>query len=72
MAANGSTSFAAPDAKTIRLTVDGTPGDTHAKNLTEESAKLTSELLTLNHEIYHTRFNGGLHSMMASIQFLPT
>ncbi|KAL2191201.1 hypothetical protein L209DRAFT_40626 [Thermothelomyces heterothallicus CBS 203.75] len=51
-----------PDVKTIRLSPTSTPGFTHAPALTEESAKKTSELLTKNHDLYHTRFNGGLHN----------
>jgi oxidoreductase AflY len=49
--------------KTIQLTTDGTPGYTHVADLTEESAKKASELLTINHNLYHTRFNAGFHSM---------
>ncbi|KAK4243432.1 hypothetical protein C7999DRAFT_44757 [Corynascus novoguineensis] len=51
-----------PDIKTIRLSPVLTPGFTHAPDLTEKSAKKTSELLTKNHDLYHTRFNGGLHN----------
>ncbi len=58
---------AQPDVKTIRLSPASTPGYTHAPGLTEESAKRASELLTLNHDLYHTRFNGGLHSKISSI-----
>jgi hypothetical protein len=49
-------------SKTIQLSPGSTPGYTHAANLTEESAKRASELLTVNHDLYNTRFNGGLHS----------
>ena len=47
---------------TIQLTTHGTKGYTHAEGLTEESAKKVSELLTINHTLYHTRFNAGFHS----------
>jgi hypothetical protein len=47
---------------TIQLTIDGAKGYTHAAGLTEESAKKVSELLTINHTLYHTRFNAGFHS----------
>ncbi|GAB1312818.1 Oxidoreductase AflY [Madurella fahalii] len=50
------------DVKTIQLFPSSTPGYTHAPGLTEESAKRASELLTINHDLYHTRFNGGLHN----------
>lgn len=33
-----------------------TPGRIHAKNLTEESARVASELLQENHEKYHIYF----------------
>ncbi|KAK4251073.1 hypothetical protein C7999DRAFT_11147 [Corynascus novoguineensis] len=51
-----------PDVKTIRLLPALTPGLIHAHGLTEESAQKVSELLTKNHDMYHTRFNGGLHN----------
>ncbi|KAI7974931.1 hypothetical protein EIK77_001684 [Talaromyces pinophilus] len=47
---------------TIQLTTHGTKGFTHAEGLTEESAKKVSELLTINHTLYHTRFNAGFHN----------
>ncbi|CAI7591636.1 unnamed protein product [Penicillium glandicola] len=46
----------------IQLTVNDTPGYTHAAGLTNESAVKTSELLSVNHTLYHTRFNGGFHN----------
>ena len=48
----------------IHVSTDATPGYTHAEGLTAESASRVSELLTINHGLYHTRFNGGLHSML--------
>lgn len=61
-----------PDVKTIRLSPTTSPGYTHAPGLTEESAKRASDLLTLNHDLYHTRFNGGLHSEIPSPVALRT
>ncbi|KAL4898268.1 hypothetical protein BDV59DRAFT_197200 [Aspergillus ambiguus] len=51
--------------KSIQLTPSGTPGHTHAAGLTAESAKKASELLTINHNLYHTRFNAGFHNHIA-------
>ena len=48
----------------IQLSPGATPGYTHAEGLTEESASKASELLTLNHSLYHFRFNGGFHSRL--------
>lgn len=48
----------------IHVSTDAAPGYTHAEGLTTESASKASELLTINHGLYHTRFNGGLHSML--------
>lgn len=53
--------FTAPPDK-IQLTVKDTPGYTHAEGLSEETAKLTSELLTINHDLYHNRWNAGFHN----------
>lgn len=47
--------FTAPSDK-IKLSVTDTPGYTHAEGLTEDSASLASELLTINHNLYHTRW----------------
>ncbi|OCK72798.1 hypothetical protein K432DRAFT_430891 [Lepidopterella palustris CBS 459.81] len=49
-------------AKTIQLSPHATPGYIHAEGLTEESAKITSELLTINHALYHTRWKDTLHN----------
>ena len=49
----------------ILLSPSDTPGYTHAANLTYDSARRTSELLTVNHSIYHTRWNAGFHSKLA-------
>jgi hypothetical protein len=46
----------------VILTPSSTPGFTHAENLSVESANLTSELLTINHDRYHTRWKATLHS----------
>ncbi len=48
----------------IHVSADAAPGYTHAEGLTDESASRASELLTINHGLYHTRFNGGLHSTL--------
>ncbi|KAJ5698626.1 hypothetical protein N7462_000631 [Penicillium macrosclerotiorum] len=50
------------DTRTVQLTADGTSGYTHAAGLTKESAAKASELLTINHTLYHTRFNAGFHN----------
>ncbi|KAG6995600.1 cytochrome P450 monooxygenase [Physcia stellaris] len=46
----------------VQLSVALTPGRTHAQGLAEKSASRASELLNLNHNLYHTRFNGGFHN----------
>ncbi|KAI1456592.1 hypothetical protein F4805DRAFT_431801 [Annulohypoxylon moriforme] len=46
----------------VQLSPSGTPGYTHAKALTEESAKRTSSLLTLNHSLYHTVWKASFHN----------
>ncbi|RAL16799.1 questin oxidase family protein [Aspergillus homomorphus CBS 101889] len=51
-----------PTAQTIVLTPETTPGHVHAPNLTSESATLTSQLLTLNHKLYHTRWQDTFHN----------
>ncbi|GAB7350130.1 hypothetical protein MBLNU459_g0803t1 [Dothideomycetes sp. NU459] len=49
----------------IHLSVDASPGYTHADDLSNDSASKASELLTLNHTLYNTRFNGGFHNHIA-------
>ncbi|KAL7623787.1 hypothetical protein AAE478_005340 [Parahypoxylon ruwenzoriense] len=49
-------------SRTVRLCAKTTPGYTHADGLTEESARLVSELLTTNHASYHTRWKGTFHN----------
>ncbi|PPJ51019.1 hypothetical protein CBER1_07835 [Cercospora berteroae] len=44
------------------MTTKDTPGYTYAEGLTEGSARLTSELLTLNHDLFHTRWNADFHN----------
>lgn len=46
----------------IQVSADASPGYTNAGALTGKSANKVSELLTINHALYHTRFNGGFHS----------
>jgi hypothetical protein len=60
--APASTGFVPGKLDSIVLLPDKTPGWTHADKLTLESAKLASELLTINHSFYHTRWNAGFHS----------
>ncbi|RDW58255.1 oxidoreductase AflY [Coleophoma cylindrospora] len=45
----------------IQLSPDNSPGYIHAGGLTEESASKTSELLTINHTAYHTRWKQTFH-----------
>ncbi|CAK3875106.1 Hypothetical predicted protein [Lecanosticta acicola] len=52
-------------ANTVELSPDRTPGYAHAEGLTEASARKTSELLTVNHDLYHNRWNAGLHNHIA-------
>ena len=47
---------------TIQLSPTATPGYVHAAKLTEASARRTSELLTLNHSLFHTRWKASFHS----------
>lgn len=49
-------------ATAVHLSPKTTPGYTHVGGLTDESAKKTSELLTVNHKLYHTRWNLTFHS----------
>lgn len=52
-------------ATRIELSPSATPGCTHANGLTGESAKKASELLTVNHTLYHTRWSAlGFHSKL--------
>ncbi|KAI0199064.1 hypothetical protein F4808DRAFT_471969 [Astrocystis sublimbata] len=46
----------------IQLSPWATPGYTHAVSLTQESADRTSELLTINHTLYHTRWKATFHN----------
>ncbi|KAF2204078.1 hypothetical protein GQ43DRAFT_438277 [Delitschia confertaspora ATCC 74209] len=46
----------------VHLNPDTTPGFTHAPILTSEGAKLASELLTINHASYHSRWKGTFHN----------
>lgn len=48
--------------KTVQLSPGENPGYTHAKCLTDVSANRTSELLTINHTLYHTRWKQTFHS----------
>ncbi|KAK4184777.1 hypothetical protein QBC35DRAFT_39643 [Podospora australis] len=50
------------EAGVIRLSASETPGYTHVDNITDRSAQKASDLLTANHDVFHTRFNGGLHN----------
>lgn len=50
------------DIDSVELSVFATPGAVHAEGLTEASAKKTSELLTINHALYHTRWKATFHS----------
>ncbi|KAL2808094.1 hypothetical protein BJX63DRAFT_439669 [Aspergillus granulosus] len=52
-------------ARTVHLSPQTTPGYVHVGGLTEESASLTSKLLTRNHELYHTRWQDTFHNHMA-------
>lgn len=53
-----------PSVTTVVLSPESTPGQVHVQNLTKESAKLVSELLTQNHTLYKTRWKDTLHSML--------
>jgi hypothetical protein len=57
-----------PAATRIELSPSISPGHTHADNLTIESAKKASELLTLNHTLYHTRWKATFHSTKTKLQ----
>ncbi|KAF2256105.1 hypothetical protein BU26DRAFT_573978 [Trematosphaeria pertusa] len=46
----------------VQLSPSTTPGYTHADGLTAESAKKASDLLTINHAAYHTRWKGTFHN----------
>ncbi|KAF2800324.1 hypothetical protein K505DRAFT_370324 [Melanomma pulvis-pyrius CBS 109.77] len=49
----------------VELSPSSTPGYTHANGLTGESAKKASELLTVNHALYHTRWSAlGFHNQI--------
>lgn len=51
----------------IQLSPEDTPGNTHVKVLTQESADKVSELLMVNHVRYHTLFDAvGFHSKFAN------
>ncbi|KAK0610577.1 hypothetical protein B0T17DRAFT_500544 [Bombardia bombarda] len=54
-----------PSAGTVYLSPETTPGFVHVDGLTQDSADKASELLTLNHELYHTRWNGIFHNHMS-------
>ncbi|KAM0795828.1 hypothetical protein BDR22DRAFT_882871 [Usnea florida] len=47
----------------IQLSTSATPGYVHTEILTQESAGRACELLTINHTLYHTRFNEGFHNI---------
>ena len=52
----------------VILAPSSTHGIAHADELTPESATKTSELLTLNHEKYHTRWSPlGFHSELTNL-----
>ncbi|KAI1667291.1 Oxidoreductase AflY [Pyrenophora tritici-repentis] len=46
----------------VQLSPTTTPGFVHTDGLTEESTKKTSDLLTINHEAYHTRWKATFHN----------
>ncbi|KAK4147652.1 uncharacterized protein C8A04DRAFT_33805 [Dichotomopilus funicola] len=52
-------------ATTVHLSPRTSPGYTHVAGLTDECAKKTSELLTVNHKLYHTRWNLTFHNHIA-------
>ncbi|KUI67496.1 Oxidoreductase AflY [Cytospora mali] len=49
-------------ATKIQLSSTDTPGYTHVQGLTSESAEVTSNILTENHELYHTRWKQTFHN----------
>ncbi|KAJ6104363.1 hypothetical protein N7523_010683 [Penicillium sp. IBT 18751x] len=56
------TQVATPTASQVLLSPETTPGYVHVEGLTQESAKLVSELLTQNHVLYKTRWKDTLHN----------
>ncbi|KAF1952597.1 hypothetical protein CC80DRAFT_596415 [Byssothecium circinans] len=56
------TNHSEADPTLVQLSTATTPGHTHVGNLTEASAKKASELLTVNHSSYHTRWKGTFHN----------
>lgn len=56
----------------VELSPSTTPGYTHIDGLTTECAKKASDLLTVNHGLYHTRWSElGFHSKITPTKTYP-
>lgn len=54
----------------VQLSTHGTPGHVHVQSRTVESADITSDLLTINHANYHTRWKQTFHSKSLKLWFM--